>query len=643
MIGAMREKMQGVFATVIIGFICVIFALFGADAFFSGGGQAKAPLSVDGTDISEQQINQAITTARERYSEMFKGKIDPSFLSDQMLREPAIESLINRAVLAKQVSVMKMAAAPDAIDREIVRNPEFSQDGKNFDPGFFKSKLSSVGMTPAIYRSRLNDALVTEQLQRGIAETAFTTDRQVAAAVALSEQSRSFEYLLLDEKAATNSIQPDEKAVEQYFKDHADEFMTEETVTLEYLDLNKVALGHSAPVEEVDLKAAYEKEAAAFKPSPERQAAHILVEEKPDGSEKTKLDTIMKKLKAGESFADVAKKYSDDKESAVMGGDVGVSAGNVFEPEFEAALAALIKVGDFSEPVKTRYGYHVIKLLDQKNTVFPSFAERKAALQEQLSHAKVDADYTEKLNQMTDSTYSAGDLVGPAADLNMQVQKTEAFGRRGGKGIAGQQKVIDAAFSEDLLDSGKNSQVIELSADRAVVVRVAEHQLPKPKDLALVRDDIISNIKKTQAANQLKTQADAIRQRVIEGESMSAVASKDKLSRLLLENQKNNANGVGAELVARAFQLSGQSSAATATEAFQMTNGDWAVVHLLAINNPQLDTNSAEYKAVLERMNTSVGGEEYSLYQQALRQSAKVEKRTAVTSTVENKESSEQQ
>ena len=109
------------------------------------------------------------------------------------------------------------------------------------------------------------------------------------------------------------------------------------------------------------------------------------------------------------------------------------------------------------------------------------------------------------------------------------------------------------------------------------------------------------------------------------------------------KKQKNNANGVGAELVARAFQLSGQSSAATATEAFQMTNGDWAVVHLLAINNPQLDTNSAEYKAVLERMNTSVGGEEYSLYQQALRQSAKVEKRTAVTSTVENKESSEQQ
>lgn len=640
MIGAMREKMQGVFATVIIVFICVIFALFGADAFFSGGGQAKAPVSVDGVDISEQQINQAITTARERYSEMFKGKIDPSFLTDQMLREPALESLIGRTVLTKQVSLMKMAAAPDAIDREIVRNPEFSQDGKSFDPGFFKSKLSSAGMTPAMYRARLNDALVMEQLQRGISETAFTTEKQVAAAAALSEQSRSFEYLLLAEKTVAGSIQPDEKAIEQYFKDHADEFMTEETVTLEYLDLNKATMGHGAAVEEADLKAAYEKEAAAFKPSPERQAAHILVEEKPDGSEKAKLDTIMKKLKAGESFADVAKKYSDDKESAVMGGDVGVSAGDVFEPEFEAALAALTKVGDFSEPVKTRYGYHVIKLLNQKNTAFPSFAERKAALQEQLSHAKVDADYTEKLNQMTDSTYSAGDLVGPAAELNMQVQKTEAFGRRGGKGIAGQQKVIDAAFSEDLLNSGKNSQVIELSADRSVVVRVAEHQLPKPKDLALVKEDIIASIKKTQAASQLKTQAEAIRQRVTAGEAMGAVASKEKLSRQLLENQKNNANGASAELVARAFQLSGQPTATTATDAFQLANGDWAVVHLLAINNAKLDVNSAEYKAVQESMNASVGSDEYALYQQALRQAAKVEKRKVVVA-VENQESAE--
>ena len=605
MIGAMREKMQGVFATVIIVFICVIFALFGADAFFSGGGQVKAPVTVDGVDISEQQINQAITTARERYSEMFKGKIDPSFLSDQMLREPAIESLIGNAVLAKQVVGMKMIAPSITI----------------FEKETDRIRLLNLAASHVFF---------------GITSTAFTTEKQIAAVAALEAQTRSLEYVRLAEKDAANSVHPDDQAVEQYFKEHANEFMTEETVTLEYLDLNKAELAHEATVSDEELKEAYEKEKAAYKPSVERHAAHILVEEKPDGSEKTKLDAITQKLKAGDSFADVAKKYSDDKESAAMGGDVGVSAGDVFEPEFEKALASLNKVGDVSEPVKTRYGYHIIKLLDKKDTAFPTFDARKAALKEQLSRAKADSVYSEKLNEMTDSTYSAGDLAGPAAELKMSVQKTEAFGRRGGKGLAGQQKVIDAAFSEDLLNSGKNSQVIELSADRAVVVRVADHQLPKPKALSDVKAQIVDAIKKTQAASALKTQAEAIRQRVQAGENLSEVASKEKLSRVLLENQKANTSDANAELVAHAFTLSGQSA-----DAFQLANGDWAVIHLLAIHSVQSDKNSATYKAVSEQMNNSVGAEEYALYQQALRQAAKVERRD--TASDDNKENSEQQ
>ncbi len=640
MIGAMREKMQGVFATVIIVAICAIFALWGVETLFNRSGKVKAPITVDGVDISEQQINQAVSMARERYSEMFKGKIDPSFLTDKMLREPAIESLIGRTVMAKQVAGMKLVAAPGSIDREIVQTPEFSQDGKTFDPAYFKEKLRGAGMTPAMYRARLNDALVMEQLQRGIADTAFVTEKQIDTAVALAEQNRSFEYVRLSEKDAANNIQPDDKAIEQYYNDHAKEFMTDETVTLEYLDLNKAELSHQATVSDDELKEAYDKEAAAFKPSVERHAAHILIEEKPKGgAQQATLDTIEQKLKEGGDFAALAKKYSDDKESAAMGGDVGFSAGDVFEPEFEKALAALVNVGDVSQPIKTRYGYHIIKLLGKKDTVFPSFAERKAALKEQLSHGKADTVYSEKLNQMTDSTYSAGDLAGPAAELKMEIKKTEPFGRRGGKGLAGQQKVIDAAFSEDLLDSGRNSQVIELSADRAVVVRVAAHQLPQQKPLETVKAEIIASIKKEQAASALKVKAEAIQKDVQAGKNLTDIAGVDKLSRVVLENQKNATNGADAELVAEAFKLSGKPSDAAATQSVQLANGDWAVVHLLAINNIAADKNSKTYKSASENMNGNAGAQDFALYQQSLRQAAKVERRDTSTSKDENKES----
>jgi peptidyl-prolyl cis-trans isomerase D len=628
MIGVIREKMQGIFAIVVVGVLSAVFALWGAESFFNrSSGSKQVALTVNGVDIVEQQISQSISVMRQRYAEMFKGKMDPSFLTDKMLREPAIQSLVSRILLEQQVDHLKMTAAPSAIDREIVKNPAFSQDGKTFDVDTFKAKLRSAGMTPAMYRSQMNDALVMEQLQQGIADSAFVTSKQVAAAVALADQTRSFEYLHLPLQKAIEAVVPDDNAIEKYYQEHAKDLMTEEKVTIEYLDLKKSDLTKLVTVDDADIRAAYDKEAAAFKPETERHAAHILIEEKSDGSEKAKLAEIEKQLKAGASFEALAKKYSDDKESAKEGGDVGSSAGNIFEPEFEKALAGLAKVGDVSAPIKTRYGYHFIKLLDKRETTFPPFEQRKPILEQQLRAAKADSLYSDKLNQMTDSTYSAGDLAGPAADLKMEVQKAAPFGRRGGAGVASQQKVIDAAFSSDLLDTGRNSQVIELSANRAVVIRVVNHQLPKQRDLAEVKPDIIAAIKKEKATDALKEKAQALRSSVQAGEAMAGLAGKEQLSLQTLENQKNNTGGTNAELIADAFKLSGKPTDAASVDAFQLSNGDWAVVHLLAIHQVKPDTNSSEFKAVENKMAADIGASEFSTYEQALHQAAKIVER----------------
>lgn len=636
MIGLIREKMQGVFATVIVGFISVIFALWGVESLFNRGANSnQAVLTVNGVDISEAQISREVSNLRERYAQMFGGKIDAAMLSDKMLRAPAIEALTSRTLLEKQVTSMNMVAANSAIDREIVKTPAFSKDGKMFDAEYFKERLRSAGMTPAMYRASLNDALVMQQLQQGIVETGFVTDKQVSADYAIANQTRSLEYVRLPLQTAIDTIKPDDKAVEAYFTAHASEFMTEEKVSIEYLELNKANLAKQETLSDDEVRAGYDKEAAAFKPQVERHAAHILIEEKSDGSDKAKVEAAVKKLKAGESFASVAKAYSDDKESAVEGGDVGVSAGNVFEPEFEQALAALAKPGDVSEPIKTRYGYHIIKLLDKKETAFPSFAERKADLEKQLRQAKAATDYAEKLNQMTESTYSAGDLAGPAAELKMDVQKTAPFGRRGGAGVAAQQKVIDAAFSQDLLDSGRNSQVIELTADRAVVIRVLDHQLPKQRELAEVRADIVERIRKEQAGDVLKSKANAIRDRLQKGESLAAIAAAEGLKAVKLEQQKNAPGGADAELVAAAFKLNRPGVDSVSAEANALANGDWVVVHLLAIQDAQIDKNAADYQEAGQRLNAEVGSADLVMYEQALRQAAKIEQKKAAATPEE--------
>src|SRR6478735_6615527 len=156
MLELIREKMQGVFATVIVGFFCVMFALWGVERLFDRGGQVQSIVTVNGDDVTEPEIAQAIKAMRQRYIQMLGGKVDPGFLNDQMLREPAIDSIISRKLLESQKSKMHMAIGAATIDREIVSDEMFGQNGK-FDLELFKEKLRSVGIMPAVYRAQLSE------------------------------------------------------------------------------------------------------------------------------------------------------------------------------------------------------------------------------------------------------------------------------------------------------------------------------------------------------------------------------------------------------------------------------------------------------------------------------------------------------
>ncbi|HSC75177.1 MAG TPA: SurA N-terminal domain-containing protein [Pseudomonadales bacterium] len=638
MLELIREKMQGTFATIIVVLLCSVFAMWGVERLFDRGGKTRAAVTVNGEDITEPEVARATQAMRQRYVEMLGGKVDSTFLSDQMLREPALDSIISRKLLAEKTAKMKMIIGPTTIDREIVGDSMFSKDGKSFDPELFKEKLRSAGMTPTMYRQQLSAQMELSQLHEAIAGTAFVTERQVEAAAVLAAQTRSFEYIQFPLQAAMDGITPTSEAVEQYFKDHNNEFTTEEKVSIEYLDLNKANLVKDIKLEESDIRASYDQEVAAFKPSTERRAAHILIEVKPDGSEQAVLEQIKKRLAAGESFAALAKQFSSDKESAKEGGDVGFSSGNVFVPEFEQALAGLANKGDVSAPVKTEFGYHIIKLLDKRDAALPSFEERKPEIEKQLRQAKVGAIYAEKLDQMTESTYSAGDLAGPASELKMDVQKTAAFGRRGGVGVAAQQKVIDAAFSGDLLDSGKNSQVIELSADRAIVLRVSNHEISKPRELADVTAEIVKIIKHDQAVIALKAKAESIKNRVQSGTPMSVIGSEEKITPVSLASKNRNAQGVDTSLTAAAFKLAKPAANVVAADAIQLANGDWAVLHLVTVSDIQVGKDSEEYKAARQKLDSAVGNEDFSLYEKDLKESAKIIRKDAAGDT-KNKES----
>ncbi len=623
MLELIREKMRGIFAMIIVGFFCAVFALWGVEQLFQSGSHSQAVAVVNGEDITPPALANAIVALRGQYVKMLGEQVDASFLNDAMLRKPALESLISRKVLEAEVSKLGMTVGSKMIDQAIVGDANFSRDGKKFDPEYYKERLRSSGVTALGYQQSLRTQLSLSQLQDGVANTAFVTQNEIKDIARLEGQKRSFDYIRFPLKTYEAAIIVSDASIDQYYKDHKSEFMSEETVALEYVDLDKKILEKSIKLNEADVQAAYDKEAADFKPVLESKAAHILIDAK-DGAQQEKLDSIEKRLHEGEDFALLAKEYSSDTASAKHGGDVGFTTGSVFVPEFEKALADLANVGDVSKPIKTEFGYHVIKLLERHKTVMKPFSERKNELEAALTRGKVDTLFNEKIALLAESTYGATDLKGPAQELDMAVHKSDVFTRRGGVGLFGQQKIIEAAFSEDILEKSRNSAVIELSSDRAVVLRLSEYTKSTVRDLSEVKPSIIEKLKHAEAVIQLQKKMAGLKTRAQKEDSLLAIAAEEKLKDVTATAKTRDASGEEANLVGDVFSMPRPQDKQAQVSAFALKNGDWALVRLTAVDDVKSLPGSPEYQAVAARLNQGVGATAFEIFEKQLRNNTKI-------------------
>lgn len=635
MIEFFREKMKGTFAVVMVVFFCAVFALWGVESLFDRQAKAKGAATVNGEEISEAELANAVSRLRAQYTEMLGGKVDPEFLNDKMLREPALESLISRRLLENYAREHNMVASKALLEKKIVEDKTFSRDGKTFDPAYYKERLAQAGMTPTQYQQLLGRQLVMEQIRGAIGGSAFVTDAEVMDMAKLTAQTRDYDFVRFPLAAAMQTAVAPDEAVEKYYQDHQADFMTEEQVVLEYVEVDKKALAAAVPLDEAAIRDAYDKEAAAFKPVIERKASHILVEVAQDGSHDKTLAEIKQKLAAGEAFDKLARAYSKDEGSATQGGDIGYSNGETFVPEFEKALAALVNVGDVSEPVKTEFGYHIIKLTEKRETKPKSFEERKDALAKELREEEAKKQFSEKVDAVGETTYSAGDLAGPAKELSLAVQKSVPFGRRGGPGVAASQTVIEAAFSPDLLESGKNSEVIEVGDDRAVVIRVAEHNLPKAKDLASVKPVIVEAIKRDMADKQLDEKVAALKQRAEADKSLAGLAADEKLPVTPVKAAKRNAaKDDTLEINDLVFLQPRPTADQVLVQTGKLSNGDRFIVKVNAVHDVDVKPDAPEVAELRKRMLAEAQQREFNTFEKGLRERATIVKQGAADEAV---------
>ncbi|QXI55317.1 SurA N-terminal domain-containing protein [Pseudomonas alvandae] len=622
MLQNIRDNSQGWIAKTIIGVIVALMALTGFDAIFKATTNSNEAAKVNGENISQNELSQAVDMQRRQLMQQLGKDFDASLLDEKMLRDSALKGLIDRKLLLQGAHDAKFAFSEAALDQVILQTPEFQVDGK-FSPERFDQVIRQLGYGRLQFRQMLAQEMLIGQLRAGLAGSGFVTDAQVLAFARLEKQTRDFATLTV--KADPSAVKLTDDEVKAYYDQHAKEFMTPDQVVIDYLELKKASFFDQVSVNDEDLQAAYQKEIANL--SEQRRAAHILIEVNDKVTEaqaKAKIEEIQARLAKGESFEALAKEYSQDPGSANNGGDLGYAGPGVYDPEFEKALYALNK-DQVSAPVRTDFGLHLIKLLGVEAPEVPTFASLKDKLTRELKTQQVEQRFVEATKQLEDASFEASDLAQPAQDLKLTVHTSAPFGREGGEGIAANRAVVTAAFSPEVLEEGANSTAIELDPETVVVLRAKEHRKPEQMPLESVAGPIRAQLAKEHASAAAKTRADELIASLRDGK-----AALDKPVNgqgwKAVEAATRGQEGVDPAVLQALFRMPKPESKDNPTFAsVTLADGSVTVLRLNGVNEAAAPTEAekTEYRRYLA---SRVGQQDFAAYRKQLESQADIKR-----------------
>lgn len=629
MLSKLRESMSGLVGKIIFGLVLLAFSFFGIESYMVSQVQSGVA-QVGSTEISQEKFRQRFDEYRQQMMQMMGDQADGSYFQRPEIKRQVLDSLVDETVLAHATDELGLVIPNQAVFDSIAAIPAFQSDGQ-FDPVQYRAVLAAQGMSPASLEGRIREDLAARTLPLAIGGSAFVTDPELDTYLSLRDQLRDFRYVKLGAPVAPAEDALSDADLAKYYEEHKAEFRRPEQMSIEYLDLEGKQLTVDLTPDDATLRDRYEKEKSRYVSAEQRQASHILVKADskagPDAQKTalTKAEAIRKQIKEGADFAEVAKTNSDDLGSKAQGGDLGWLDQGLTEPAFDEALFKLADKDAISEPVLTAEGYHIIKLTDLRAGTTRTFDEVKAELTNQYLDSERERVFNDAAARLTDLAYEdPSSLETAAKDLKLSVQKTALFGRNGGADpISANPQILKAAFSDAVLVQGNNSDPVQLTPERTVVLRKLQHQPAADTPLAEVRDQVRGALVRERMASKAKSDADAMLARLTAGEALDVVAGD-----LPVEEAKGSgreAANVDAQILASSFSLAAPAAGKSSYSTVLLENQSYAIVALDAVNAADPTTIDAEArKAARTQLSQDIGGAAARDLTAALRRAEKI-------------------
>jgi peptidyl-prolyl cis-trans isomerase D len=501
-------------------FLVVPFGLFGIDTYFNNpGAGANTVATVGNHRVSALEFDQAMRQQGELMRQQFRGNFDPALMDSPEVRRSVLDRLVNERLVSVGSERAGLRLSDKALAERIASEPAFQIDGR-FSKDRYEMLARQNNLTPVGLDNRLREDYSQQQFRGSIADTAFVPRATLDSFIRLSEQTRDVSVVNLAPEAYLGKVKITPEQVQAYYQANAKEFTVPESARVEFVELSLDAMAAREGASAEEVKRVYEDEVKAGKHGQpeERRASHILVtaaEDAPEASKKAALakaeEIAARVRKNPASFAEVAKKESQDPGSGAQGGDLGFFRRGAMVKSFEdAAFAA--KPKDIVGPVQSPFGYHVIRVEEIKPAKVKSFAEASPEIEANLKKGAAQRRLAESIESFSNIVYEQPMSLKPVSEaLKVPVQQSGWVqkGAPGASAVLSNPKLQAEIFSDDSIKNKRNTSSVEIAPNHYVAARVIEHKPAELRPLESVKADIERRLQREEALKLAKADGEA--------------------------------------------------------------------------------------------------------------------------------------
>jgi peptidyl-prolyl cis-trans isomerase D len=617
-------KGQKWLAYIVLGALAVVFAAWGAYGIvnLNFGGSSYAA-EANGAKISLEEARNAWLRQQTQWQQRLGGTEIPAQLR-ATLQNQVLESLIRSALLTERTQKLGYRVSHAALTEAVQEEPAFQINGQ-YSPEAARAALAQAGISLEAYESELRTEVQRMQLEGGIRASDFLTTTELARLTDLENQEREVRYLVLAPDLFKAAVKVDDAAIAAYYKSHLSQYMTPESVRLQYAELRLEALAAQQSVSDADLRAAYEKQKSQLEVPEKRRARHILITGKDDAAARAQAEQVLAQAKAGKDFGQLAQQYSQDPGSAHNGGDLGWADRNSFVKPFADALFAM-KVGEIAGPIKTQFGYHIIRLDAIQPGKTKTFEEARNDLETQLRRDHATDRFGDIQEQLQSKLGEPGaDLGALAQQYHLQQGEVAAYAKgTGAPPLGPAPQLQELLFGEPPLAVGRLGGPVLVGDDRLLIVKVLEHRKPAAKPLSEVRDGVVAAISREQETAAALKAADGARDKLIAGASFDAIAKELNVTADPAHFIGRSDPSVPAQVREAAF-AAGRPAGKGTFRTVALNDGGAAVVSVTAVRTAATHEPKAQSERTL-REAQQLGMADVRAYEENVRRTADVRK-----------------